>query len=172
MNFPSHRGGIGAPGQERTQETWSWWPSPLPHHWCRVGRGCVVLTCWSPKSLPWSSWCSERGCDYHTMLALCTCLLYAYSSLFEMRPRTVISSANLMVVLEGLEGEQSYKYRVQEGDWAHIPIAAVFRDRVDETCLPSLTDCANPIPSCIWRYWVPSPWLKSLLGRTVLKAEL
>ena len=87
---------------------------------------------------------SDRLLSEHHTVSFCTSSLYADSSSSDMSPITVVSSANLMMVLVGWVGVQSWVYKEYSSGLSTQPCGEpVLRVMVEERWGPSFTVCGR-----------------------------
>ncbi len=121
----------------------------------------------------------ERQLSWHHVVSLPTSSKYAVSSSLLMRPRTTVSSANLMIDVELWEDTQSWVYREYSRGLRTQPCGApMFRVIELEVNWPTFTTCGLAVR----KSWIQSQsevfrprsesLTASLVGTIVLKAEL
>ncbi len=76
-----------------------------------TGVPLIIRGCRAAAVSSWSLSSRERQLSWHHDVSLSTSSKYAASSLLLMRPRTTVSSANLMIEVELWEDTQSWVYR-------------------------------------------------------------
>lgn len=119
---------------------------PQPLHWCIQDLGMFSLTVWSPPQSPWFCHCLLQDKAAGGVWGCCgagpggtgTLSLYVVSSLLDIRPITVASPMNLMMVFVTLVSWQSWVKRAYRGGLNTHPCGMPEM----HSCLPDLPQCS------------------------------